>query len=431
MRSNDFQIIHETSTPFFSRAAIRVCSNSLWLYRIGTKHTSEITLNRDVRDLLNVRNQSSFERFVQLCAGRVAQLLNFQSLANDVGIAQPTVRDWVSVLEASYVLFKLPPEDRQHLNKRLTKSPKLHFFDSGLVCWLLGIRTVDQLHSHPLRGSIFETWVVSEVLKQQVNSGNSLHDMHFYRDQNGKEADLIVQYGDKTTILEAKASETPSPGTLKVPNSIMRLYQQRDVEVEAFVVFGGTIAPGSDKFISWRNIHNIEFRKVRNQVSIRCNEQPVSGARVIAFFANETWKEGTTDDQGNVKFELYRTDQPMHLMVAAEGYGACEIPRWVPDEGNLNVELPRLPAGGSNIYTTNWISLSTLSGTFNPKKIVGKGNLIAYTNNLALNGQSEQPTHIEFKKEIKMEDSDGHALYVKIVNIKARITLIQYTENPS
>ena len=121
-------------------------------------------IERDVRSVSNVGDLTAFQRFVELCAGRTAQLLNYSSLANDCGISQPTAKSWLSTLEASYIVFRLPSFHPGHagVRKRLVKMPKLHFYDTGLVCWLLGIRTPDQLRSHPLRGAIFESWVVSK-----------------------------------------------------------------------------------------------------------------------------------------------------------------------------------------------------------------------------------------------------------------------------
>jgi len=118
-------------------------------------------IERDVRQILQVQELETFQRFVRLCAGRTGQLLNLTSLAPDCGITHNTTKSWISVLEASYILFQLRPH-HANFNKRLIKSPKLYFYDVGLVSWLLGIQTSQQLGTHPLRGNIFETFVVSE-----------------------------------------------------------------------------------------------------------------------------------------------------------------------------------------------------------------------------------------------------------------------------
>jgi hypothetical protein len=121
-------------------------------------------VERDVRQLLNVTDLLAFQTFLRLCAGRTGQLLNLSALGSDAGITHNTARSWLSVLEASYICFRLPPYYRK-LSKRLVKTPKLHFYDSGLACYLLGIRSPDELRHHPLRGAIFESWVLSEMVK--------------------------------------------------------------------------------------------------------------------------------------------------------------------------------------------------------------------------------------------------------------------------
>ncbi len=166
-------------------------------------------VERDVRTIANVGNLATFHRFVALCAGRTAQLLNYSALAGDCGVSQPTARAWLSILETSFLTFRLPAF-HGNIRKRLVKMPKLHFYDTGLVCWLLGIRSPGQLRLHPLRGPIFETWVVSEVAKQRVHRGEP-GGLSFYRDKNGAEADLILQGPAGPASVEAKTAETASP----------------------------------------------------------------------------------------------------------------------------------------------------------------------------------------------------------------------------
>lgn len=163
-------------------------------------------VERDVRRLANIGDLTTFQRFLALCAGRTGQLLNYSSLAADCGVSQPTAKAWFSVLEASFIAFRLPAWSG-NVRKRLIKMPKLHFHDAGLVCWLLGIRDIGQLQTHPLRGSIFETWVVSEVAKQRANEGER-GGLYFYRDHNGNEADLLIDGASGLTVVEAKAGQT-------------------------------------------------------------------------------------------------------------------------------------------------------------------------------------------------------------------------------
>ena len=163
-------------------------------------------IERDVRMITNVGDLVTFQRFVQLCAGRTGQLVNYASLASDAGISQPTAKTWLSVMEASFLLFRLPAWSG-NVNKRLVKMPKLHFYDSGLACWLLGIRTADQLRHHPLRGAIFESWMVSEVVKHRANAGE-FGGVYYYRDRGGAEVDLVIDRPGGFVLVEAKAAET-------------------------------------------------------------------------------------------------------------------------------------------------------------------------------------------------------------------------------
>ena len=163
-------------------------------------------VERDVRQILNVGDLTAFQMFVRLCAGRSAQLLNLSGLAADGGITHVTARAWISVLEASFVAFRLLPY-HSNLTTRLVKTPKLHFYDSGLLCYLLGIRRPEQLREHPLRGAVFETWVIDEVLKSRLHSGVS-GGLAFFRDRKGREVDLLIEDGRALTVVETKSAQT-------------------------------------------------------------------------------------------------------------------------------------------------------------------------------------------------------------------------------
>lgn len=163
-------------------------------------------VERDVRQILKVQDLEVFQRFVRLCAGRSGQILNLASLATDCGITHNTAKAWISVLEASYVLFLLRPH-HENFSKRLIKSPKLYFYDTGLLCWLLGIQNAGQLASHPLRGSIFETFVVSELVKSRLNRGERAA-FSFWRDSNGNEIDVVADVGTGMMPIEIKAGQT-------------------------------------------------------------------------------------------------------------------------------------------------------------------------------------------------------------------------------
>lgn len=162
-------------------------------------------LERDIRSIRNITNLALFQKFLALCAGRVGQLLNMNSLAGECGISHNTARDWLSVLEASYVIVLLQPY-HQNFNKRIVKQPKLYFYDTGLVCALLGITDAEQLKTHYLRGNIFETYIISELIKYQ--SGRGRKNGWFWRDRYGHEIDYLIDYGGKQIPVEIKSGET-------------------------------------------------------------------------------------------------------------------------------------------------------------------------------------------------------------------------------
>lgn len=166
----------------------------------------ETYVERDIRQLLAVRDLSTFEKFVRLCAGRVAQILNLSGLANDAGISHTTARGWMSLLEASYIVFLLPPWFG-NVSKRLIKSPKIYFHDVGLASYLLGLENEGQVARDPLRGNLFENLAVGEALKHRFNRGKRSN-LSFYRDRRGNEVDLLVGLGPDLFPVEIKAGAT-------------------------------------------------------------------------------------------------------------------------------------------------------------------------------------------------------------------------------
>ncbi|MGB2824913.1 MAG: DUF4143 domain-containing protein, partial [Phycisphaerae bacterium] len=193
-------------------------------------------VERDVRAISNIGDLATFQRFVELCAGRTSQLLNLSALATDCGISQPTAKAWLSVLETSFIAFRLPPFFA-NVRKRLVKMPKLHFHDTGLACRLLGIRNAEQLRSHPLRGPIFETWVVSEIIKHRVNRGEH-GGVFFYRDRHGLEADLVIEAGGHLTVVEAKVARTASGDMLEPARRVVAVLGTAR-KTKLLAVYGG------------------------------------------------------------------------------------------------------------------------------------------------------------------------------------------------
>lgn len=168
----------------------------------------ETYIERDIRRSNEIRNISSFRRFVRLCAGRVGQLVNLSSLGSDAGVSHTTAREWLTILEASYVVFQLRPF-HANTRKRLTKSPKLYFYDVGLASYLIGIENARQVATHPLRGSLFENVVVVEALKHRLNRGRQPR-LWFFRESNGLECDLLLEAGRGIAAIEAKSGSTVS-----------------------------------------------------------------------------------------------------------------------------------------------------------------------------------------------------------------------------
>lgn len=191
-------------------------------------------VQRDVRQLLNIGDVNTFSTFVRLCAGRTASELNFSSLGGDAGVSHNTARSWLSVMEASFLVFRTPPW-HQNLRKQLVKTPKLHFVDSGLVCWLLGIRSPAELEFHPLRGSIFESWVAAEAYKAFAHAGR-VPPLFHWRETRGFEVDLVVERGPRPLLAEVKSGQTAAS------DAIAALAEAaRSVSGEAWLVHGGAL----------------------------------------------------------------------------------------------------------------------------------------------------------------------------------------------
>ncbi len=195
----------------------------------------ETYVERDVRGSNEIRNISSFRRFVRLCAGRVGQLVNLSSLGADAGVSHPTARAWLTILEASYVVFLLQPF-HANIRKRLTKSPKLYFYDAGLASYLVGIENARQVATHPLRGALFENVVVIEALKHRLNRGHQPN-LWFFRDSSGLECDLLLETGEGTSAIEIKSGSTISGDYFTSLDKVADLLP--DV-VSKTVVYGGT-----------------------------------------------------------------------------------------------------------------------------------------------------------------------------------------------
>ncbi|MGB4804673.1 MAG: DUF4143 domain-containing protein, partial [Anaerolineae bacterium] len=212
-------------------------------------------IERDVRLLKNIGDYNAFIQFTRLCAGRVGQLLNYASLASDAGISPNTARSWLSILESSFILYRLLPYYR-NFNKRLVKSSKLYFYDTGVACSLLGIRDADQINLHYLKGALFENLVINEFIKRSFHRGENRQPF-FWQDSHGKEIDCLLVDGEEITPVEIKAGKTMSISyfdNLKYWRALADL-----PEDQGFVVYGGdqSMQTSTGAFISWRHLDRI------------------------------------------------------------------------------------------------------------------------------------------------------------------------------
>lgn len=212
-------------------------------------------VDRDVRLIKNIENINSFIQFTQLCAGRIGQPLNYASLANDAGVSPNTAKSWLSILESSYILYRLQPYHR-NFNKRLVKSPKLYFYDTGVACSLLGIREQEQVNSHYMKGSLFENLILNEFIKRSFNRGEN-QQPYYWQDNHGKEIDCLLVNGERVTAVEIKSGKTMSTSyfdNLKYWQSLASLPENQE-----YVVYGGdqSMQTSAGTLISWRNLNRI------------------------------------------------------------------------------------------------------------------------------------------------------------------------------
>lgn len=198
-------------------------------------HYIQTYLEKDVREIINVKNLITFKRFLGLCAGRQGQLLDVSELSNDCGMSRQTVNEWLSALEASFLIYLLP-SFHKNFSKRLIKSPKLFFYDTGLVCSLLKIENPAQLQTHYLRGAIFEGYVITEIIKHRYNNGLEPH-VYFWKEKHGNEIDCIIEQADRLLSLEIKSGETISHDFFKGLNYWQSL--TNNAPSHSYLIYGG------------------------------------------------------------------------------------------------------------------------------------------------------------------------------------------------
>ena len=216
-------------------------------------------VEKDVRLMKNIGNINTFIRFVQLCAGRTGQLVNYAGLASDAGISPNTAKAWLSILESSYIVYQLAPYHR-NFNKRIVKSSKLYFYDTGLACSLLGIRDEEQVALHYMKGALFENLVINEFIKASIHRGEQPK-TYFWQNNQGKEIDCLLVDGEKALPIEIKAGKTMSNSYFTNLQYWRKLAGAPDDY--GHVVYGGeqTLKTSYGQFTSWRDLETLEISK--------------------------------------------------------------------------------------------------------------------------------------------------------------------------
>lgn len=208
-------------------------------------------VERDVRQIKNITSLILFQRFLYLCAGRIGQQLNLSSLSNDVGLDYKTIQSWLGILQASYIVFLLPPYYK-NFNKRIVKSPKLYFYDSGLACYLLGVTDPGQLYNHVHRGVLFENLVISELLKARFNKGDRSN-LYYFRDSTGREIDIVLDQGKRLVPIEIKSAESLHAGFYKN----LTYWEKLTGRVGGTLLYAGEksgVKAGNFQILNWKQI---------------------------------------------------------------------------------------------------------------------------------------------------------------------------------
>lgn len=207
-------------------------------------------IEKDVTELINIRDTNSFRTFLKLCAARAGQLLSLNAIANECNISQPTAKAWLSILESSYIVFLLYPY-HENFNKRLVKTPKLYFYDTGLICYLLGIREHQEVLTNRLKGNLFENMVIANF--QKINEHRYLHrDYYFWQDHNGLEVDLLLKTPEYFEVFEIKATQTLNNDIFKNLQHFAKIIQS--APVHSHLIYGGdqSLTRSTVDVLSWR-----------------------------------------------------------------------------------------------------------------------------------------------------------------------------------
>lgn len=384
----------------------------------------ETYVERDVRRMGGVANLSAFAQFTALCAGRVGQLLSLTSLSDDVGVSRTTIRQWLTLLERSYIVYLLPPF-AANIRKRLVKSPKLYFHDVGLASYLLGIESPGQVATHPLRGALFENVVVSEAIKHGYNRGD-VPRLSFFRDSRGLECDLFYEKGRGINAIEAKSGSTVAAGFFRSFDPVARAVP--DVVARTLVYAGAeTQTRGACDVVPLGQFAET-LRRFDADMTVRvtCGGEPVAGADVFALFPNKTWQRASSDGAGVAQLKLYTTDAAMTVFVAAAGFGAAVEDGWVPAEGALELQVEAVADGGSVIFADQTGYVPGLEGRLNPI-LDASDRAYLYTTNVAIDGGQQPPVSFTVGGEpLNLVDAHGNEFDVRIVAMLGQSSLLEY-----
>lgn len=249
--AGDVAYINNVDELLFNGLYPAICSGKnipIFLYSAYIK----TYLDKDVRDLLAIKNMTQFNIFLKLCAGRIGSVFNASEIANEVGVTSVTIQSWISILQASYIIYLMPPYF-ENSRKRLTKAPKLYFCDTGLACCLLGIENPEQLTFNKMRGHLFENLIVMELLKRRLNKGKESN-LYFYRDSNQNEIDVLKGIPDAMEAIEIKSSMTYNQAFAKALQKVND-WVKADITRKTIVYAGDLENPDGDiRLINYRNL---------------------------------------------------------------------------------------------------------------------------------------------------------------------------------
>jgi predicted AAA+ superfamily ATPase len=201
------------------------------------KNYYQTYIERDLTALIQLKDRLQFEKIAELCAGRAGQILSYSGLSNDVGVSVATIQHWISVLEASFIIFRLPPF-YENFNKRMIKSPKLYFYDVGLLSYLLNIRSASELKNHSMRGALFENLVIVDMMKNNLYQGEDVK-FYYMRDSKGVEVDLVYKDGPVTKLFEMKSGMTINDDFFTGLSKMGELFSKSDMKIEKRIIYAG------------------------------------------------------------------------------------------------------------------------------------------------------------------------------------------------